>query len=157
VVTLEGSTTRYSTVDFVYWLQQHLRQAFGLDLDHWPWDLSTQEQDRKLWTWKKMAMSELFKSRTQQAGFPRGMLSFHSLRSGFLCSAFLKTGTDRNLQQAILEHTAFVGGWAPAGRAQLRYMKTTAKKTIVASRLTVNDDQGNPCHHFSLSLEVRII
>jgi hypothetical protein len=87
-------------------------------------------------------MSQLFKSRAECAGFPRGMLSFHSLRSGFLCTAFMKTGTDRNMQQAILEHIAFVGGWAPAGRAQLRYMKTTAKKTIVASRLTVDHDQG---------------
>jgi hypothetical protein len=63
------------------------------------------------------------------------MLSFHSLRSGFICSAIAVAGSDNNTLVGVLEHCAFVAGWKPGQRAQLRYVKECQTQTVVASRL----------------------
>ena len=63
------------------------------------------------------------------------MLAFHSLRAGFICSAIIKAGTDRQQVAAVLEHTAYVAGWTPLGRAQMHYVKDSVKRTIVSNRL----------------------
>ena len=47
-------------------------------------------------------MREIFVDRVEKAGFEPGLFSYHSLRSGFLCSALLKAG-DRKEVEAILE------------------------------------------------------
>lgn len=59
-------------------------------------------------------MREIFADRAYKAGFDRGYFSFHSLRSGFLCSALLKAA-DRSEVEAALEHTALVAGWKVGG------------------------------------------
>lgn len=87
-------------------------------------------------------MREMFKTRAISAGFPEGLFSFHSLRAGFLCSAILKAGCNPEELKAILETTAHVAGWVPNQAAQMRYVKTCAKKTIVASRLLMPEEEG---------------
>jgi hypothetical protein len=85
IVTLEGSITEASSTDFVYWLEQHLETSFGLSLTEFPWHLTTEEKLMKLWPWKKETMSRKFAKRAIQAGFPKGLLSYHSLRYIYHC------------------------------------------------------------------------
>lgn len=76
----------------------------------------------KLWNWSANAAREIFSDRVFRAGFEKNFFSFHSLRSGFLCSAILKAGS-RSEVEAVLEHTALVAGWKVGGSAQLVYIK----------------------------------
>lgn len=79
-------------------------------------------ENEKLWHWSAESARELFKKRVRKAGFPNGMFSYHSLRSGFLCSALLNASC-REEKEAILERTALVAGWKFGGRSQLLYIK----------------------------------
>ena len=137
-VTLEGSIIK-SPLDVVYWLNLHLTQNHGTslsDISRW----TDSVKDRPLWNMSTDVMRERFKVRVISAGFPAKMFSFHSLRSGFLCSALLKAGSDKNALSAVLENTAFVAGWIPNRPAQLRYVKESVKRTIVATRLITNNE-----------------
>ena len=143
IVTLEGDPSYKSLTNIAFWLQKHIKQAFSIDLLEravWPLEVLS----NKLFQWSKDSMRELFKTRAALAGFPHSLFSFHSLRSGFLCTALLKAGTDSNAIKAVLENTAFVAGWIPNQAAQLRYVKESAKRTIVTSRLILpNEEQDS--------------
>jgi 3-methyladenine DNA glycosylase AlkC len=140
-VTLEGDINKRSSINVVYWLNEHLKSKFNLDLSTFnSWNTGNKEQ--QLWNWSKDSMRELFKSRAILAGFPSKLFTFHSLRSGFICSALLKAGSDSNAVKAILENTAFVAGWVPNQAAQLRYVKDCAKKTIISSRLILPTEEN---------------
>lgn len=140
IVTLEGDPNTKDSMNVAYWLNKHLVNSFGVDL-HSINDLSESVKNQHLWPWSKDSMRQLFKTRAQLSGFPYDLFSFHSLRSGFLCSALIKAGTDNNEIRAVLEHTAFVAGWVPYKPAQLRYVKDSAKRTIVSSRLVLSKDE----------------
>ena len=136
IVTLEGDPSRASSLNVVYWLNEHLKKSFNMAIEGFQdWHWSQDMKDKKMWPWSKDSMRELFKSRAISAGFPAALFTFHSLRAGFICSALLKAGSDANAVQAVLENTAFIAGWAPHQAAQLRYVKTCAKKTLVSSRM----------------------
>jgi hypothetical protein len=130
IVTVEGNHHHATPSNLIYWLAQHLRAKFNLDLFHD--DLS--QDARRLWGWSRNAMRERFKTSFLKAGYPELIFGFHSLRAGFICSALLKANSSA-MRTAVLEVTAFVGGWVAGGRAQLRYVKRAAKSCIVASRL----------------------
>lgn len=135
IVTLEGDPNHISSLNCIFWLQKHLKNGFYLDLlDYENWNIKDIEE-KELWHWSTHGMRELFKSRALSAGFPPLLFGFHSLRAGFICSALLKAGSNADTVKAVLENTAFVAGWVPNQAAQLAYVKTCAKKTIVASRL----------------------
>lgn len=144
IVTLEGNPYLKETLNFAYWFRLHLKENFDLDvLEYQLWKLSQAQKEKKIWHWSCDSMRELFKSRARFAGFPDGMLSFHSLRSGFLCSALIKAGSSKDAVTGVLENTAFVAGWIPGRNAQLRYVKTCAKKTIVSTRLIMDNNEEN--------------
>ncbi|MGH6876831.1 MAG: hypothetical protein ACREHV_05545, partial [Rhizomicrobium sp.] len=134
-VALEGNPDRCSPLNVVYWLELHLK-SYGLSINtlH-TW--SARGLDKKLWVWTTGSMRERFKSRAVLAGFPPNLFGFHSLRSGFICSALLKAGSNQDLVQGILERTAIVGGWKAQQSAQMGYVKACAKRTIIASRLVL--------------------
>jgi hypothetical protein len=135
-VSLEGKLGEKSSANVVFWLDAHLAKTFGLHLrDYSHWNLTPEIGARKLWRWSKDAMSAMFRRRAESAGFPKGLLSFHSLRAGFICSALIQAGTNKDAVASVLENTAFVGGWVPNQKAQLRYVKNTAKRLIVSTRL----------------------
>ena len=153
VVTLEGNLSKESPQDPVFWLQQHLQHKWALSLsDHAKWNLSKELQEEKLWHWNAVAMSAMFKERAQLAGFPEGLLSFHSLRAGFICSALIKAGSDADAQAAVLENTAFVAGWVPHGKAQLRYVQTSVRATIIANRMIRQVDGSSSSQVIELAL-----
>jgi hypothetical protein len=140
-VTLEGYPKQKSIMDPVYWLEKHLMKRRLSLLQHQYWPDSV--KDDSLWGMSKDVMREAFQNAAEKAGFPRKLFGFHSLRSGFICSALLKAGTDSNEVKAVLENTAFVAGWLPNQPAQLRYVSTCAKRTIVSSRLVLQDENNN--------------
>jgi hypothetical protein len=138
VVSIEGHLTLENDMDFVYHLNRHLYLTFGVYLqgyELWTTILRPEQLETVLWRWNANSMREVFKKRAEYAGYPRGMLAFHSLRAGFICSAIIKAGTDRQQVAAVLEHTAYVAGWTPLGRAQMHYVKDSVKRTIVSNRL----------------------
>jgi hypothetical protein len=83
--------------------------------------------DERLFRWKASAAREIFSDRVLNAGFPPGLFSYHSLRSGFLCSALLKAGSQKE-RESILEYTAFVAGWKLGGDSQKVYIKEAFMK-----------------------------
>ena len=87
-------------------------------------------------------MANIFQNRAAHAGFDRRLFGFHSFRSGFMCSALIKDGSNSQRLAGILEHTAMVANWKPHGKAQMRYVKEAARATIVATRL-INQPSGS--------------
>jgi hypothetical protein len=87
----------HSYLDPVYWINEHLKKEFQLDLANFSnWD--TSKHKVKLWHWRGGAMSALFKSRMKHSGFPNYKdFSFHSFRSGFLCAAIIKAGNVKSI------------------------------------------------------------
>ncbi|KAH7814735.1 uncharacterized protein MONOS_15977 [Monocercomonoides exilis] len=144
-VTIEGRfahTSLHEQVrDPVYWLERHLQVNHHLSLktrQKWPKNVLS----KKLWDMSPAAMSLRFRKRSEQAGYPCKLFSFHSLRAGFICTAIMVAGTDEEKLRGILEHTAYVADWVPFGRAQLTYVRNTSKKITVCSRL-VNPKPGD--------------
>ncbi|KAH7820262.1 uncharacterized protein MONOS_17854 [Monocercomonoides exilis] len=80
-------------------------------------------------------MRERFKRRAETAGYPRHLFCFHSLRSGFICTALIMSNQDAETQRAIMEKTAFIAGWNPIRLSQCSYIKDAVKRAMVASRL----------------------
>ena len=142
-VTIEGSILNESPTDAVYYLNQWLKKKINMDLttfsNEFNGDMST-----SLFDFSKDAMRERWKIAAIKAGYPPLFFSFHSLRSGFICSSLLnaqKTGSNLP-RQAVLELTAFIGGWRVGGRAQIAYVKECAMGSIIASRVTSGDTDG---------------
>ena len=148
VVSIEGRMKTAGVMDFVYFLNRHLYLYFGVRLenyDEWSDKLTPVQLRTVLWRWNTDSIRELFKKRAEFAGYPAGLLAFHSLRAGFISTAIIQAGTNREQMAAVLEHTAYVAGWTPMGSAQSRYVKDTVKRTIVCNRLICCDATGVGC------------
>jgi hypothetical protein len=154
VVSIEGRMKTPGVMDFVFFLNKHLFLYFGVhleDYEHWKQKLIPEQLRANLWRWNTGSIRELFKKRSEYAGYSTGLLSFHSLRAGFICTAIIQAGTNREQVAAVLEHTAYVAGWSPMGNAQTRYVKETVKRTIVSNRLvcgraTIRDEVNDGSH-----------
>ena len=136
-VVIEGYINQKHPLDAVFYLNQHLKSKFNLSLkevvDRTEGEVRLVDT-KPLWSLSREAMRERLKKRLQQTGFP-STFAFHSFRSGFLCSALLAAGSDPGRKTSVLETTGIVAGWQVYGKAQRRYIKTVAERTIVASRL----------------------
>ena len=94
-VKLTGYLDFESPLDFVYYLNQYLRQLVKMDLlqlvltNKHNKQLATPDT-RLLWNLSPDAMRERLKQKLDNLGYPLGEFAFHSFRSGFLCSALLK-------------------------------------------------------------------
>lgn len=136
-VILEGTADEEGEgLNFVYWLKIYMQREFSLDLATFEQKALTAEQKRTpLFPWSKNAMRERLKKRAVEAGYPKNLFAFHSLRAGFICSALMKAHMTAEVRTAIMETTAFIAGWQPGSRAQMRYVKRAAIGTLVASRV----------------------
>jgi hypothetical protein len=152
-VTLDGRCDDEKDLNFVYWLGLHLQQNHNLSLDDFEnWNLSPVQENQRLWKWSKDAMRETFKARCKLAGYPAGklyfiicliitlidslgLLSFHSLRAGFICTAITRAGSDASRVRGVLEHCGLIAGWVPGQKAQMRYIKECQTQTLVATRI----------------------
>ena len=116
VVSIEGRMQTAGGMDFVYFLNKHLYLYYGVrleDFEQWSEKLPSGVLQANLWRWNADSIRETFKKRAEFAGYPTGMLSFHSLRAGFICTAIIQAGTNRDQVAAVLEQTAYVAGWSP--------------------------------------------
>ena len=135
-VKLEGFIDTPNNGDFLYFLERHTQKTLQVSIRQVATgQISDSIKAEKVWNLSLAAMRERLKIRLSQAGFPDNLFSFHSFRSGFICSSLLLAGKDPGQQGSVLDHTAFVAGWVPYGRAQKRYVKSVAEVMIVASRL----------------------
>jgi hypothetical protein len=150
-VSLEGELDFECSTDFVFWLDQYFRDRFGCRLMEFAQNRNLVPGDVFLWPWKEDALNERLKRAAKFAGYPHVHFSFHSLRSGFLCSALLKAGMNEESVNNVMDTTAFVAGWARRGKAQRRYVKEAYVRSIVSTRLVTGDsvqiireDASNP-------------
>ena len=137
-VCIEGYLHQPHDLDAVFWLNQYVHDTTGKNLEYVCGKKEDEEFEyhkRPLWPLTRDSMRERLKKRLMEAGFPPGRWSFHSLRSGHICSCLLFTGSDTEKKASVLELTAIVAGWKPYGKAQRRYIKAVAERTIVSSRL----------------------
>lgn len=132
-----------SSIDPLRCIYEHVLKFHGFDLlQRNIAELSGNIGQVSLFGLSEEALRERFKSAASKAGYPDGLLSFHSLRSGFLCSALIKSGTDESARTAVLEQTAFVAGWVPGGRAQIGYVKENGKRTIISTNLVLPEKKS---------------
>lgn len=155
-VTVEGSpSSKSNNLNVVYWLNEHLKSKFGLDLtrfNSWRGKLSNETANARIWTWSRDSMREFIKSRSVSAGYPEGLFGFHSFRSGFISSALIKCGSNGEHLRAALELCAVVGDWKPFQRAQMGYVKRSTIKTIVSTRLVMPNEDGQSVNFFDPAL-----
>src|SRR5262249_43769619 len=77
----EEQGTDDQAMDMVYWFDSWIQHHWGLELESFSrWQLDDQTRDQKIWGWERDAMSQRLALRTVQAGYPKGLFSFHSLR-----------------------------------------------------------------------------
>ena len=136
-ICIEGWPTRKNALDVVYYLNQlsittHKKTLLEItQRSSGPNEFDTSQ----IWNMSPDAMRGRVKRRLEQCGFPAALWSFHSFRSGHICSALLAAGGDSSRRGNVLDITAVVAGWKPRGRAQRGYVKQVAEKQIVCSRL----------------------
>jgi hypothetical protein len=83
-------------------------------------------------------MRERFQLAAAVAGYDENYFGFHSLRSGFLCSAIVNaTQTGKSVSE-VIEETGIIGRWQKP-EVQRRYIKETQRRTSIASRLITGD------------------
>ncbi|KAH7818782.1 uncharacterized protein MONOS_15150 [Monocercomonoides exilis] len=141
-ITIEGQEEEEKPTDAVYWLSKYLQKRINIKLSEFEKRKNEVDLNQTLFTLSTDAMRERFKARAEQAGYPRSLFSFHSLRSGFICTALIKAGTNKVEQKAVLESTALIAGWVPYRLAQMGYIKKVARRVIVSSRLVNEDEEG---------------
>ncbi|KAH7827159.1 uncharacterized protein MONOS_16000 [Monocercomonoides exilis] len=135
-ISLEGTLDERNDLNVLYWLNQHLIQTFSLDLrEIESWVLNEDLKFRRLWDLNRDAMSQRLRRRAQDAGYPHDLFSFHSFRSGFMCSAILASGVDAHSRDSTYIFTAAIAGWIPNSKVQNRYSKPAITGTIVTNRI----------------------
>jgi integrase len=143
VVSLEGRLNDKGSMNFVYWLTEHLMVNFGLSLsDFKDWNLTDDQKRLPLWDLSADMMRYHVKNFATRAGYPidkRGfdLFCFHSFRAGFICSAALCNNVADNASnsQGFMEVTSMVARWDQNARSQQRYIRQAFMKCIVATRL----------------------
>ena len=136
-ICIEGWPDQKNPLDVVYYLNQfcitvHKKSLLQIsDRTSGP----NEFDEQTVWQMSKEAMRGRLKRRLEQAGFPARLWSFHSFRSGHICSALLAAGGDPGRRGNVLDVTAVVAGWKARGRAQRGYIKVVTEKQIVCSRL----------------------
>ena len=144
-ITLEGYPGKPCDVDAVYWLAQHLKTHFKLDITKFGTGLwTTIDKNQRLFQANEMAMCARLKTRALHAGYPIKLFGFHSLRSGFMGTAALLAWGNADGMKACLEITQFIAGWKPNSKVQQRYVKKSVERALNASRLVAGAQLGLP-------------
>ncbi|KAH7818156.1 uncharacterized protein MONOS_3954 [Monocercomonoides exilis] len=141
-VTIEGDEEKEDDGDAVFWFSKYLKKSTGVKLSEWMEKSNAVDKSKPVWPLSTDAMRERFKERAKNAGYPRSLFSFHSLRSGFICSALIKSKSDPQAQKAVLESTALIAGWVPYRLAQMGYIKKVARRALASTRLLSETEDG---------------
>lgn len=129
------ANTLPSDQDAVFWLSKHLTETFGLDIcKAGEWDLRGRE-NTKLWDFSRGQMRRSLQTAAYNSGYDRFFFTFHGLRCGLLAQALFKAGLDGNKLRDVLQYSAWITGWSPYSKAQLRYLNVLAQGWLDASAL----------------------
>lgn len=129
IVTLRGCPDTRGDDNIIFWLNTWLSIRFGITLTSF--NVESALQDSHLFPISTAAMCQRLQSRAYHCGWPLRHFGFHSLRSGFICTAMLQDPSG----SSFLEKTALVAGWQPGHRSQLLYIREAAKALIIANNL----------------------
>jgi hypothetical protein len=152
-VRIEGSFDTASDDDLCYWLSCFLSDEYDLDLaDFDYWVLDSELKSQQLWGMSCTAMRTAIQSVSLRSGYPSGYFCYHSLRSGFVSSMVMKSGSSPDAVKACIENSGLVGGWVPGGKPHLKYFKESLNRQIVCSRL-VNPALSSNAMDKNISLE----
>jgi len=146
-----------------YWLEKYIKDTFDLNLMECNnWKLDSKKSETLLWFPETSIKDEHTYIKTvhydkdynkhyatlkgsinvdvKNAGFQNKEITFHSLRSGAMCSRILTTAIEsENIDfSRILEETALIGVWVANSTAQLGYIKNTLKMNIMCNRIIDN-------------------
>ena len=125
-----------SNGDFVYHLELHLRNHFGISLTEYGSCNWLVHAKQPLWPFSSDQCRHNFKRAAKWAGYDDTTLGFHSLRAGFMCTALIKHYTNPVTSvQSVLDITAIVADWKQGGAAQRRYIHTVCKRLIVCNNV----------------------
>ncbi len=116
----------------VFYISEHVKASFGVELTGIA-GLDDSVKAMKLFKWSGASMSKLLRVRSVQAGYPDKLLSFHSLRAGFLSSAYMNSGTDSSKHVALERIMQPMGGWSQHGTSMQGYFTIAAMATYVAN------------------------
>jgi len=137
IVTLKGDLESKNEDNFIRWLNMHLEYTFGLDIrKRKEWRNEEDGLERYVWNMNPKTMEHLLLRRIKVIGYDEKEFGFHSFRSGFLCSAIIKAGSDMDKRRGALEETAIIAGWKLNGKTQHRYMKKALSTSICCTNLT---------------------
>ncbi|KAK2942739.1 hypothetical protein BLNAU_22328 [Blattamonas nauphoetae] len=134
-VTLEGRMDEEGWLNAVYWLDRHLDLNHGFSLEVIE-TLPPERKQDKLWNCSREVMRTRLKVQLDRAGYDASKFGFHSLRSGFMCSALIASELKGNQVDNVMRTTAYVAGWVCGSETQQRYVKELTRSAIVATRLT---------------------
>ena len=82
-------------------------------------------------------MNLALKRMAEKAGYPKNFFTLHNTRSGFVCSAIIRSGLLTPASQANTElHVGIVGNFAPQSRNQKTYVRDGTRKIITANALS---------------------
>jgi hypothetical protein len=87
------------------------------------------------------AMSGLIRVAAYNSGYPKDFFTSHSMRSGFLCCMVIHKYLNPQVARDdndVLFISGIVAGWVPKAKAQLRYIKDSLKRVLVANRALVS-------------------
>lgn len=146
-VTISGDPLKNDPLNFLYWLNIYLINSFNTninDLVNYNMEHPKKKKDF-LWPWRPDSMTLLLKRRVKMAGLDLKKVGMHSLRSGFITSAISKHNHDETELKGVMEQTAIVADWQPYSQTQMRYIKSSTRRSIVCSDLvgiTHTDSNG---------------
>ena len=136
-LSLCGSLTVRSTVDVIYWLNQHLIRSFKISLKNLIEKVGIESLNCEsfIWPYSTDDMTQYLQSRLEAAGISPAHFGFHSFRSGFLASALIQ-GEKRGESIAdVLVRCALVTGWKALGSVEFNYIREAARRRILPTNM----------------------
>ena len=134
-LSLAGRVEIESTIDVLYWMDQHLQRNFQITLREL---VSSNKEDaaprtEKLWPYSTDSMTRYVKSRLEAAGIPPSKFGFHSFRSGFMAACLIQAEKKGESIEDVLTRVAIITGWRPLDRVQFQYLRDAVRRRMVTT------------------------
>jgi hypothetical protein len=126
------------TMCFVKYFVKYIESAHGIDLLSFnKKNLSKEQKLKKVFNISKRSCSDMFSYVCFEAGYPKNMFSFHSLRSGSFVSQLFeatKTTVNSHLFSNLFQKARALGGWVNNSTAFKKYVRRVEIATLVCNR-----------------------
>ena len=134
-LSLAGHIDTESTIDVLYWLDQHLHRNFGITLRELVYanQSGSSPRTQKLWPYSTDSMTRYVKTRLEAAGIPAAKFGFHSFRSGFMAACIIQAERKGESIEDVLTRVAIITGWRPLDRVQFQYLRDAVRRRMVTT------------------------